>query len=221
MTEYSESHRHREEYSFRHYTGAVGLIFLGERPRPKSGEEIRDIASKTEFFEEGRFRAYYEGGTIEYMPRTLVPDAISEALARGLLLYKFQIGDDPPSPFRSLDPGEYYTYVDFIEGPDFKQGRWVGRIVNSLGRVACTVVGIEAKQLNDFHMDHREDHSKPQIDIHGLAAEGSPAEQAAAEGGFAAAINWVDVLMGWKAYNDTPTGSVGCRKDIICIPQEQ
>ncbi len=63
MTEYSESHRHRE-HSFRHYTGAVGLIFLGERPRPKSGEEIRDIASKTEFFEEGRFRAYYEGGTI-------------------------------------------------------------------------------------------------------------------------------------------------------------
>jgi hypothetical protein len=211
MTEYSESHRHREEYSFRHHTGAVGLIFLGERPRPKSGAEIRDIASKTEFFEEGRFRAQYAGGTIEYMPRTLVSEGIAEALAHGLLLYKFQIGDDPPIMFRSLDPGEYYTYVDFIEGPDFKQGRWVGRIVNSLGRVACTVVGIEAKQLGDFHMDHREDHSKPQIDIHGVAAEESPAEES-----FAAAIFWADVQISWTQYD-----TFGCRKDLVCVPQEQ
>lgn len=216
MTDYSESHHEHH----RHHTGAVGLIFLGERPRPKSGVEIRDTARKTEFFEEGRFRAYYQGGTIEYVPRTLASDGISEALWRGLLLYKFRIGDDPPSPFRSLDPGEFYVYLDFIEGPDFQEGRWIGRIVNSAGDVRCAVLGVEAKQLGHFHMDRgdlREDHSKPQIDIHGLAPEGSPAGQTAAEESFAANINWVDVLISWKEYD----GGAGCRKDLVCVPQEQ
>ncbi len=215
MTDHSERHH---GHHYRHHTGAVGLIFLGERPRPKSGPEIRDIARTTEFFEEGRFRAYFEGGTIEYVPRTFVSDGISQALAHGLLLYKFEISDDPPSPFHSLDPGEYYVYLDFIEGPDFQEGRWVGRIVNSVGDVRCTVVGIEAKQVAHFHMDRmdlREVHSKPQIDIHGLIAEGSPAEQSAAEGSFAANITWNDVLISWQQYDD-----FGCRKDLVCIPQQ-
>ena len=67
------------------------------------------------------------------MPRTLVSDAIAEALAHGLLLYKIRIGDDPPRMFRDLDPGEYYVQLDFIEGPDFQEGRWLGRIVNGFG----------------------------------------------------------------------------------------
>ena len=216
MTEHSEPHR---EHRFRHHTGAVGLIFLGERPRPRSGAEIRDIARTTEFFEEGRLRAEYAGGSIEYVPRTLVSEGISEALAMGLLLYKFRISDDPPLMFRSLAPGEYYVYLDFVEGSDFGQGRWVGRIVNSAGSVVCSVLGVEAKQLGHFHMhnmDLREDHSKPQVAIHELAAEeGSTAEQGA-EGGVAAKIFWADVLLSWKAYDD-----FGCRKDLVCVPQEQ
>jgi hypothetical protein len=171
MTEHSELHR---EHRFRHHTGAVGLIFHGERPQPKSSAQILETAHTTEFFEEGRFRAEYAGGTIEYVPRTLVSDAIAEALAHGLLLYKFRIGDDPPRKFRDLDPGEYYVHLDFIEGPDFQEGRWLGRIVNGLGGLECWVTGVEVKQINYFHLDVREDHSKPQIEIQGLAAEGSP-----------------------------------------------
>ena len=176
MTEHSELHR---EHRFRHHTGAVGLIFHGERPQPKSSTEILETAHTTEFFEEGRFRAEYAGGIIEYMPRTLVSDAIAEALARELLLYKFHIGDDPPRKFRDLDPGEYYVHLDFIEGPDFQEGRWVGRIVNGFGGLECLVTGVEAKQISHFHLDVREDHSKPQIEIQGLAAEGSSAQHIA------------------------------------------
>jgi hypothetical protein len=199
-------------HRFRHHTGAVGLIFHGERPRPKSSTEILQTARTTEFFEEGRFRAEYAGGTIEYVPRTFVSNAIAEALARGLLLYKFHISDDPPRMFRDLDPGEYYAHLDFMEGPDFQEGRWVARIVNGFGGLECLVLGVEVKQLSHFHLDIREDHSKPQIDIHGLAAEGTPAAQAA-EGTLAADQAWSDIQIDWQQVG------VGCRKDIICVPQ--
>ena len=210
MTDHSE---HYHGHQHRHHTGAVGLIFQGERPRPKSSTEILETARTTEFFEEGRFRAEYAGGTIEYVPRTLVPNAISEALARGLLLYKFHISDDPPRMFRDLGPGEYYAHLDFIEGPDFQEGRWVARIVNGFGGLECLVMGVEVKQLSHFHLDIQEDHSKPQIDIHGLAAEGSPAAQAA-EGTLAADQAWADYQISWEAIG------VGCHKETICVPQQ-
>jgi hypothetical protein len=200
MTEHSELHR---EHGFRHHTGAVGLIFHGERPQPKSSAQILEIAKTTEFFEEGSFKAEYAGGTIEYVPRTLVPDAIGEALARGLLLYKFRIGDDPPRMFRDLDPGEYYVYLDFIEGPDFQDGRWVGRIVNSLGGHECWVTGVEAKQISYFHLDVREDHSKPQIGLHGLGVKGT----------LAAGIYWIDNSVEWVQWG------IGCKTTTVCVPQ--
>jgi hypothetical protein len=209
MTDYPGPH---SGHHFRHHTGAVGLIFHGERPRPKSSTEILETARTTEFFEEGRFRAEYAGGTIEYVPRTFVSNAIAEALARGLLLYRFHISDDPPRMFRDLDPGEYYAHLDFIEGPDFQEGRWVARIVNGFGGLECLVLGVEVKQLSHFHLDIQEDHSKPQIDIHGLAAEGTPAAQAA-EGTLAADPAWSDIQIDWQQVG------VGCRKDIICVPQ--
>jgi hypothetical protein len=209
VTDHSELHR---EHGFRHHTGAVGLIFHGERPQPKSSAQILEIAKATEFFEEGTFKAEYAGGTIEYVPRTFVPDAIGEALVRGLLLYKFRINDDPPRMFRDLDPGEYYVYMDFIEGPDFQDGRWVGRVVNGLGGLECWVTGVEVKQLGDFHLDIHEDHSKPQIEIHGLAAEGSSAQQIVEEAP-AVGIAWNHTQVSW-----IPVG-VGCYKTIVCMPQ--
>ena len=208
MTEHSELHH---EHDFRHHTGAAGLIFHGERPQPKSSAQILEMAKTTEFFEEGTLKAEFAGGTIEYIPRTLVSDGIAEALARGLLLYKFRIGDDPPRMFRDLDPGEYYVYLDFIEGPDFKQGRWLGRIVNSLGGLACWITGVEAKQINYFHLDHQEDHSKPHLELHGLAAEGSAAQQIAEES--FAGMYWIDNEVSWVSWG------LGCKTTTVCVPQ--
>ena len=86
----------------------------------------------------------------------------------------------------------------------------MGRIVNSVGDVACTLLGIEAKQVGHSHVDVQEDHSKPGMELHGIATEDTPAQHVFTQQDDP---TWSDVQLDWKPFG------VGCWKDILCVPQ--
>jgi hypothetical protein len=199
----------------RRRTGMVGLLVAGRRPEPKSGYAILDVAGRTDFFEPGRLVIEIRDGSIEYVPRSFEPNALAEALMEGLLLYRFTIKGTPPARLRPLEPGTYYTFIDFHEGPDAQEGRWIARMVNSSGQVACLVPGVEVKQLVEFHVEHVEEHTRPQIRTHGIGTFGDLEETSEpGGGGFAAAdAAWVDQQVAW-----TPVG-VGCYKTVVCVPE--
>ena len=215
MTTHTE---HAVTESIRRHTGAVSLIVSGERPAPKAGAEILETARATEFYEDGHLTREYEGGSIEYVPTALTPNALSETLAQGRLLYRFTIYGTPPKQLGSLASGTYYTYVDFIEGPDFDEGRWIGRIVDEEGKVVGIVPGVEVKQVFSFHIhdQDREAHSRPEMHLHGLGVGDT-------EGRL-----WADTKLDFKPPTSTGSWQVtsgdwsphgtGCMRTFYCTP---
>jgi hypothetical protein len=209
-------HAHSEyepTHQIRQHTGAVDLIFAGgERPLPKSGAQILETARATEFFEEARVETEYERGSIEFVPRAMMPNSIDVALVQGLLLSRFTITGAPPRGLQVLDAGTYYHYVDFIEGPDFEKGRWVGRIVDEAGRSACLVLGVEVKQIVHFHLDPQEleEHGRPRVHTHGIGV-GEAANilvwPPPPEG-----VEWEETLS-WERIGDD-----ACKTTSICVP---
>jgi hypothetical protein len=201
----------------RRHTGIVGLLVAGSRPEPKSGDAILDDARRTDFFEPGRLVVETrEGSSIEYVPRSFEPNGFIKALTEGLLLYRFTIRGTPPARLGPLEPGTYYTFMDFLEGPDAQEGRWIVRIVNRGGQVACVVPGVEVKQLLEFHVEHIEEHSRPRIETHGMGTFGERLEDTGEPdgGGFAAAIpGWVESKVVWEAFG------AGCISTLICVPE--
>ena len=115
-----------------------------------------ETATATEFFEEGHLTRDHEGGYIDFVAPMHSPDPILEALTEGRLLYKFTIhGSAPPrGAFSSLNPGTYFVYADFVEGPDFDEGRWIARVVDEEGEVISVIQGVEFK-LNLFRTHRR------------------------------------------------------------------
>jgi hypothetical protein len=110
----------------RRHTGAIGLVLEGDRPLPKETSEILAVARAANFYEDGAITREYEGGSIQYVPTMLSSNAVVETIMEGRLLYRFTITGDPPVEFQALTEGTYMTYVDFIEGPDVDEGRWIG-----------------------------------------------------------------------------------------------
>jgi hypothetical protein len=198
----------------RRQTGVVGLILDGERPPPISSQEIVQLGSKTEFVDDARFAAEYEGGRVEYVPATLSENAVLETLSQGRLTFRFTIIGEPPDELRSLKAGTYYNYVDFVEGPDFDEGRWVARVIDANGELVGFVPGVEVKQVASFHIDEgeREHHKKPEMHMHGLGA--GPATQIIT--GFkppTSTDKWIVTSGDW-----TPFGTSGCLRTFYCEP---
>jgi hypothetical protein len=191
-------------------TGAVGLIISGERPTPRTGPEILEIARETEFVEEGRIEREYEGGSIEFTPRAMLSNPIATALVEGLLILRVTITGAPPKAYQLLDLGTYYLYVDFIEGPDDDEGRWVGRMVggDGGGGTPCLVPGIIFKQRITFSMDAREheEHSRVRVHMHGFGV-GETARLFGEDDG------WIVTPVSWE-----PVGTDSCWHDIVCSP---
>lgn len=157
----------------RNHTGAVALFVQGVRPPLKNGPEIAEIGKSTNFFEEGRHLSEYEGGSIEHVPRESTPYAIAKALVEGLLLSRITIKGTPQGAYRSLDPGTYYLFVDFLEGEDDEEGRWIGRIVDTQGQIRCLCLGMRVKQIAFYNTDDRkrQELRKPSIKVHGIGSE--------------------------------------------------
>ena len=206
MQDHSE---HESGQRMRRHTGLVGLMVVGERPRLKTPAEIVELAKATEFFEEGSIERRYESGSIEYVPPPVVQNATGAAFMEGLIGHKFTIKDAPPIGMRELNPDTYYTFIDFIEGPDFEQGRWIGRVVDQGARFSCVITGVEVKQTIQFHPLHGEDedltheHSRPSISTHGIGKEGTILGE----------VPWIDYNAGWAKYG------VGCISTVFCVPE--
>ncbi len=101
-------------------------------------------------------------------------NVLAEMFVRGRLIFKFTINGSLPDWLGGLDSGgNYYLYVDFVEGPAYDEGRWVGRIIDEQGTVVGRTTSVEVKQIFYFHIDERdaEEHNKPRIEIHGLGVE--------------------------------------------------
>src|SRR5215213_2526845 len=208
MTDHSEHGHTQTQRRVRRHTGVVGLILTGERSLPKRGVEIVETARATEFFEEGQLRRDHEGGYIDFVAPMHSPDPILEALTEGRLLYKFTIrGSAPPrgAAFSSLTPGTYFVYADFVEGPDFDEGRWVARVVDEEGEVVSVIQGVEFKLVTYFeHIDEQEAeaHRRPEIHVHGLGVD--------EEANFFREVSWIVTSTGWSG----TTGS--CSKCFSC-----
>jgi hypothetical protein len=206
---------HESEHGMREHTGLVGLRVFGERPRLKTPAEIVELAKATEFFEEGSIEESHEGGSVEYVPSPLVEDAIVAAFTEGLLGYKFIINGAPPRHLQELEPDTtYYTYIDFVEGPDFQEGRWIGRVVDEDARNFCLIVGVEIKEEIHYHLDEEsmKAHRRPQISSHGIVPLGDADEPVL--GTTAGPRMWKEHSGGWKAYK-----SHGCVTTTTCLPE--
>jgi hypothetical protein len=182
-------------------TNSVGLFISGQRPKPKTGPEILEIARSAQFFMEGRFEVREAAGSTEFVPRMFVRDSIAEALATGRLVSMFTV-TGTPSRRPQLAPGTYYVWVDFVDG------RWIGRYIDGGGNVACLVPGVEVKQVFFFGEHLPELHNRPQAFSHGLNAEIAVGRAASDSDS-----DWQVVIGEWQ---EIP-GS-GCHADAYCIP---
>jgi hypothetical protein len=208
---------HESEHGMREHTGLVGLRVFGERPRLKTPAEIVERAKETEFFEEGSIEETHEGGSVEYVPPPLVHNAIADAFTVGLLGYKFTIKGAPPRHLQELESDTtYYTFIDFVEGPDFQEGRWIGRVVDEGARSFCLIMGVELKEEIHYHLDQDliEAHSRPTISSHGVAPLDEDTGQVL--GIPAGERRWKDHSGSWEAVGNPATG---CRRLVTCMPE--
>jgi hypothetical protein len=200
----------------RRQTGRVDLIIEGRRAGPlKSGSDILQTARSTEFFEEGRLKVKLVKGDVEYVPAKFPRNAISIALIEGMMTHKFTITGTPPAQWSFLSSGTFYSYLDFVEGPDFDEGRWLARIVDEGGRVRRLVPGAVVRQLIDLHVDEKlkSEHSKPSFHIHGLAFGEEEQQLAAASEGDPS------IVRGWSVTNgDWVSAGSGCARVQTCTP---
>lgn len=199
----------------RHHTGRVGLIFSGEKTAIRTGPEILEAAKEVRFHEPGLFRVDTGGGSIEYVPAEFTPNAVAETIVNGRILYRMKIAGDPPSHYRSFEPGTYLFHLDFVEGPEMHDGRWVGRIVDEAGQVRKIVHGVEVKEIVEFHVSDadRDAHSKPSINTHSLAL---PTDQKLLfdEKFVTDGTGWDYVSGEWEK-----VGSCCCKRTQYCIPK--
>jgi len=181
------------------HSGAVDLFISGNRPEPKTPDQILSTAKATKFYPSGSIkREFGQGGTIEYTPREFQANAVATALSEGLLVSQLTVGGTP-QPQSRLQPGVYYVFVDFVEG------RWTGRVIDARsGRIACVMLGLEAKEVITFGgPELHKAHNRPIASIHAVRLPGSSPT---------AAQDWVEYQVEW-----TQLGA-GCVSKIICIP---
>jgi hypothetical protein len=184
-------------------------LFSGERPRAKSTAEIAELAEATDFYEEGSVERSYEGGSIKYVPPRWAEGAIGKAFMDGLVGAKFTIRGAAPAHFPQLiTPGTYYTFLDFVEGGDGEQGRWIARVVDDDASISCMITGAEVSQEFAFHpgQDLSSEHSRPSISFHGVAPSDEP---------WATIANqpWAHLTGDWHEY------ATGCVTAHVCIPE--
>jgi hypothetical protein len=208
------SDAHDSAPNVRRHTGAVALHILGERPRPRSGKEIIETAAATEFVDEAGVEIADEAGSVRLVPRAMGRSVFPYVLTEGLVVGKLTVGESPPKVYRALDRGDYYIHLDFVEGPDFDEGRWIVRIVDGQGEVACHALGAEVKQVISFHAPgthEAEEHSRPRVELHGVATK-ETAEGLAMDGDF-----WEEMWAAWEPFRTGP-GEDGCVWTTICKP---
>jgi hypothetical protein len=206
---------HQSQQRIRRYTGMVGLIFVGERPvSVKTGAAILKLANETYFVEEARHVDEHGGRRYEYVPTPHSPDALIEALTQGRLLCRFTVSGARPNN-DLLPSGTYYTYVDFVESPEFNEARWIARIINDTGQVVRIIPNVEVKQVISFHPTDShltEQHSKPRISSHGIAE--TEVENALLQASVLGSTGWIHSSSGWSAL----PGGGGCSETHTCQP---
>jgi len=192
------------------YTGAAELFVSGKAPKQKTAEEIIALAKTTKFYEKGQTVAHFEtGGSIEYVPREFLPNALEHAITEGLVLNKFTVVGKLPARIR-LDPGTYYTFLDFVGG------RWVARVISMQSAVSCFVWGVELKQVVAFGEGHREAHSQPRIILHGTgldeAISGGGGDGGQSPRPRPPAPGWEEQTVDWKEVG------AACVSIVVCAP---
>ncbi|WIW43926.1 hypothetical protein ML401_20660 [Bradyrhizobium sp. 62B] len=199
----------------RRQTGRVDLILEGHRAGLKNGNDILQVAKSTQFYQEGRVKVTLGRGEIEYVPAVFPTNAIGMALIDGIMTHKFTIAGSPPPQWGFLSSGTFYNHLDFVEGPDFDEGRWLARIVDETGKVRRLTTGAIVRQIIDLHVDEKlaEQHRKPSFHIHALASGAEEQQLAAGSEGEE------PILRAWSVTNGdwVPAGN-GCARVQTCTP---
>jgi hypothetical protein len=155
------------------HDGLVGLALTGPRPLPMTAGEIVEAARGATFVDECALTDEYEGGRAVYTPREMGEDAVTETIMEGRVVNRISVYENAPPGRPWLQPGTYFVWVDFVEGPDFNEGRFVGRTVSEDGRVVHVNPRVEMKTVISFHLDEqeREHHARPEMMVHGLGRD--------------------------------------------------
>jgi hypothetical protein len=183
----------------------------------KTGAEILALAKKTTFVEEGRCIDDHGNRRYEYVPAPHTPDALLEFLTQGLLVHRVTISGASPSD-GSLPSGTYYTYIDFVESPEFNEARWIARVIDDTGQVVRIVPNVEIKQVFNFQPESgvlSKVHSKPSIVIHGIAD--ASVEKTLFPGAIFDGAGWIHSTSAWSAL----ASSHGCSQTAYCEPKLQ
>ena len=193
-------------------TGRVELIISGQRDKPlKRGSDILEVAKAAEFHEENHHKVDVAGSSVTYVPAKLPEDAITTTIMEGVVTHKFTITAVPAGYSGPLAVGAYYCHVDFVEGPDYDEGRWIARIVDETGKVRRVIPGVLVRRIVDLHVDEkeRERHAKPSIYVHALAIG---AEAKLLTGDLEPFMGWTVIDGDWRPH------LAGCARTSYCIP---
>lgn len=184
-------------------TGAFDSFITGQ-PALKSPGEILSRCRDAKLVEEAA-STITPGGTcrIKVIPAAPQSRPLETALMDGLFLARWDVEGKTPDRIR-LQEGSYFYFVQRINN------RWVGFAVDGRGRLACSTLGIIAKQHIAIHPD--EPHPMVRIHPHPLA---SPEEVSLLFGGaglgLAAEQDWVD-------YSTWEQHGTGCITTTFCSP---
>lgn len=184
-------------------TGAVDMIIEG-RPLLKSPGEIFDSCRTVDVVQDRAVTLSINGPcNITFTPAAHQPRALETALMEGLFLARLDVEGETPDRIR-LDEGSYYYYVQRVSR------RWIGFAVDLRGRLACTTLGVLAKQHIAIHPD--EPHPSVDMVLHSIA---TPEEVDRLFGGSGLGLT---AAQDWAEYHTWDEHGVGCIKTIFCSP---
>ena len=184
-------------------TGAVELSIRGN-PVVQSPEDLLEMGRRTEFVGESTREIRPGGkGRIAITPAAPSKRPLETALMEGLMLAQWEVEGELPDHIR-LDPGTYFYAVQHLNR------RWLGFAIGFGGGLACTTIGLIAKQRIAIHPD--EPHPMVQINTHSMFGA-EQLEQLSGKGTLrtAARQDWVD-------YSTWEEHGVGCITTTFCSP---
>src|ERR1039458_669810 len=100
----------------RRHTGAIDLLLVGKRTSYLSGSELVEEIEGTKFVAENALMLPCDEGELRAEPREIKSNSIAVAMAKGLVFNRISISGRGPGRFSSLEPGTYYSCLDFISG---------------------------------------------------------------------------------------------------------
>ncbi len=202
----------------RRHTGAVDLILVGKRTSYLTGDELVEEIHRTNFVTENALVEERDEAELRTESCELKDDFIAVAMARGVVFNRISISGRGTGRFSSLDPGTYYACLDFVEGPEFEEGRWLVRYIDAKGNVRSYSFEVQVKSVIDFHpdIDDMKTHTFPSVGSHGIGHREAAARLGLGFGQSLGTDDWGVSCSNWRPIGTNQDGTVMCMADCVC-----